>query len=202
MKLITRSHHKIKECVSQQGAGWASRIIIEMASRISATLCVLLLCLFAANANATGFFAIEGSSLSLDDKENSGISPAGMRLRLGSQVNRLFDIEGHFGFSFDDKDDHDNTRSTNYYGLYVKAFLPVGHYSSVFALAGISTVNHTQDLGYTKFKDSRSGGSYGFGMETRLTEHADLTADYTSYIRDEGLFEEVSAFNFGIKLYF
>jgi len=167
------------------------------------TVCVLMMSVATSTAYATGYFAIEGSSLTLEERDKSGISPRGLRLRLGTHINRLMDVEGHYGFSFSDKDEEDDrSTSTNYYGLFVKAYLPVGHNSALFALAGMSTVNLSQKLSTAKNSDSRSGGSFGFGMETRLSENADLTADYMSYIRDEGLFEEVSSFNFGLKLYF
>lgn len=155
-------------------------------------------------AKADSFIAIEGSSLTLSDQTDNShnLKPAGLRLRLGSAVSNLIDVEGHFGFSFEDDTESGEELQTNYYGIYVKGYLPVGAHSALFALAGMSTVNLKQTIGNRELDDSRSGASYGFGMETRLTEHADLTADYMSYIRDEGRFEEVSSFNFGIKLYF
>jgi len=184
---------------------------MRLIKAVGASLCVLVFTSLTSTASATGFFAVEGSSLTLEEKEKSGISPAGLRLRLGTPINRLMDVEAHYGFSFRDKDkEHRGERhasngdsiEASYYGLYLKAHLPVGYNSSLFAVAGMSTVNSTRRLIDSTIEDSRSGGSYGFGMETRLTEHADLTADYMSYLRDEGLFEEVSSFNFGVKFYF
>jgi len=176
---------------------------MTLSNLIRSTLCVLTFSVLTTAANANGYFAIEGSSLTLEEREKSGISPTGLRMRLGTHINRLMDVEGHYGFSFRDKDESDERNTnTKYYGLYLKAYLPVGHNSALFALAGMSTVNLTQDFGESSLEDSRSGGSYGFGMETKLTQNADLTADYMSYIRDEGVFEEVSSFNFGVKLYF
>lgn len=167
--------------------------------------------LFSAVASANGFFAIEGSSMSLvnttelDGGGSSGrqeVSPKGLRFRIGTQISELLDLEGHFGFSFDDDNELFDEIQATYYGAYLKAYLPVGHSSALFALGGLTTVNLSQDIDGRDFSDDRAGVSYGFGLETQLTQNADLTADYMSYLRDEGLFEEVSSFNFGIKLYF
>lgn len=166
---------------------------------------------FSAVATASGYFAIEGSAMSLVNSADPGssasrgdqeITPGGIRFRVGTRISELLDLEGHMGFSFEDNNDQFDEISATYYGAYLKAYLPVGHSSALFALGGLTSVDLDQTIGGSKFSDSRNGVSYGFGMETQLTENADLTADYMSYLRDEGLFEEVSSFNFGIKLYF
>ncbi|MBX2884937.1 MAG: porin family protein [Granulosicoccus sp.] len=162
---------------------------------------------FSAVSGASGYFAIEGSAMSLvnssaPDGSHEELSPGGLRLRVGTRISELLDLEGHLGFSFDDDNDQFDEISATYFGAYLKAYLPVGHSSALFALGGLTTVNLNQNVNGRDFTDDRSGVSYGFGLETQLTENADLSADYMSYIRDEGLFEEVSSFNFGIKLYF
>ncbi|MBX2826273.1 MAG: porin family protein [Gammaproteobacteria bacterium] len=162
---------------------------------------------FSAAASADGYFAIEGSAMSLVSGADSGgseneVSPGGLRMRLGTPISELLDLEGHLGFSFDDENDQFDEISASYYGAYLKAYLPVGYSSALFALGGLTSVNIDQSIGSSRFSDDRTGVSYGFGLETQLTENADLTADYMSYLRDEGLFEEITSFNFGLKLYF
>ncbi len=161
---------------------------------------------FSTTAAANGFLAIEGSAITLVNGNESGrsdeLTPGGLRFRLGTPIGRLLDLEGHLGFSFDDDNDKFDDISATYYGAYLKAYLPIGHSSALFALSGLTNVNLDQSVGTSELSDNRVGVSFGFGLETQLTENADLTADYMSYLRDEGLFEEISSFNFGIKLYF
>lgn len=164
-------------------------------------VCFILLSLVG-SAQASGYFAIEGSALTLGGSEAEEITPGGMRLRLGTQISELMDVEGHFGFSFNDSSDVYDDLSATFFGIYLKGYLPIGYNSALFVLGGMTNVNLKQKENAGEFKDSRGGFSYGVGLETKLTENADLTADYMSYVRDEGLFEEVSSFNFGLKLYF
>lgn len=153
-------------------------------------------------AMAESYFSIEGSSVLLVSEPHDGHTAGGMRFRLGTQVSEAFDIEGHFGFSFEDDTESYDELGIGYMGAYLKGYMPIGQRSALFGLAGWSTISISQEVGQGEFSEDRTGFSWGFGMETQLTENLDLTADYMSYLRDEGLFEEVSAFNIGLKLYF
>ena len=140
--------------------------------------------------------------MTLQNDADDDIHPAGLRFRLGTQLNELLDIEGHMGFSFtEDSASYDELGAT-YMGAYLKAYVPVGERSALYALGGWSSVEISQSIGTGEFSERRSGLSYGFGMETQLTTNADLTADYMMYLRDDGLFEQVSALSIGIKIYF
>ena len=163
---------------------------------------ILLLTTAAGLAQAGEYIAIEGIAGTLDNPSNSEIDPAGMRFRLGTRVDETFDLEVQFGFLGDNTTDNFDKVGASFAGAYLKGYLPVGYNSALFALGGFTAVELTQKVNSQKFSDSRSGFSYGFGLETKLTENADLTADYMRYIAEDGLFEHFSAVSFGIKLYF
>jgi len=153
-------------------------------------------------ANASEYFAVEGIAGSLDNPNNDEIDPSGIRLRLGTRLDRDFDIEVQFGFLGDNSTQSFDEINATFAGAYLKGYLPIGFNSALFALGGFTGVELTQEVNGRKFSDNRSGFSYGFGLETKLTENADLTADYMRYIAEDGLFEHFSAVSFGIKLYF
>jgi len=153
-------------------------------------------------AQASSYFAIEGSSVSVDNNLTDELNPRGLRLRLGAQISDGFDIEGHIGFTSDRDVDQLDKFGTSYMGAYLKGYVPLGFNSALFGLAGYTNVELTQTINEQEFSDDRTGFSYGFGMETQLSENVDLTADYMRYLRDEGLFAEISAVSFGIKVYF
>ncbi len=154
------------------------------------------------NFSGGGYIAIEGSSVSVENSNDQELNPFGVRFRLGMRISDAFDIEGHLGFTGDDDTTAFDEFSVGYAGAFLKGYVPVGYNSALFAMGGFTNVELTQTLNGQQFNDDRSGFSYGFGLETRLSERADLTADYMRYVADEGLFEEISAVSFGIKLYF
>ena len=163
---------------------------------------ILLLTVVTGFAQANEYIAIEGTAGTLENPNNTEIDPSGIRFRLGTRVDDTFDLEVQFGFLGDSTTDNFDKLSASFAGAYLKGYLPVGYNSALFALGGFTAVELTQKVNDQKFSDSRSGFSYGFGLETKLTENADLTADYMRYIAEDGLFEHFSAVSFGIKLYF
>lgn len=155
-------------------------------------------------AQASGYVAIEGSagSLDVDPSTTNDIEPGGLRIRLGTRIDDTFDMEMHFGFMRDNNTDSFDHLDASFAGVYLKGYLPVGYNSALFALGGMTVLELGQDVSGQRFTDSRGGFSYGFGLETQLSENTDLTADYMRYIADDGLFDHFSAVSFGIKLYF
>lgn len=155
-------------------------------------------------AQASGYIAIEGSagSLDVDPSTPTDIEPGGMRMRLGTRIDDTFDMEMHFGFMRDNRTDSFDHIDASFAGVYLKGYLPIGYNSALFALGGMTVLELGQDVSGQRFTDSRGGFSYGFGLETQLSENTDLTADYMRYIADDGLFDHFSAVSFGIKLYF
>ena len=158
--------------------------------------------LLAGSAQAETYIAIEGSRLSVDNNVSDDLEPSGLRFRLGARVSEFFDVEGHFGLTSDDDSPIFDELDATYFGGYLKGYIPVGERSALFGLAGYTRTELTQTVGGSEFSDARTGFSWGFGLETQLTERVDLTADYMQYLSDEGLFEDISAVNFGLKLYF
>lgn len=163
---------------------------------------LLGLAMVSSAAQAETYVAIEGSKMSVGNNLSNSLEPSGLRFKLGGRVSDFFDVEAHFGTTSEDSHPQFDEFATSFFGGYVKGFVPVGSRSAVFGLAGFSRVKHTQTISGNDFSDARNGFSWGVGMETQITDRLDLTADYVSYLSDEGLFEDVSAVNFGLKLYF
>lgn len=162
----------------------------------------VVLCLSAQPALAETYFSIDGSRFTLQTDGDDDLTPGGMRFRIGTQVSTFMDVEGHLGFSFTDESDVYDELTATYFSGFLKGYVPLGEQSALFGLAGWTALSLTQEIGRGEFSEDRSGFSWGFGMETQLTSNADLTADYVNYISDDGLFENISSVNIGIKLYF
>ena len=171
--------------------------------RLVALLITLLAMSFGASlAYANSYIGLDGTSITIDNTVDKEINPRGLRLRLGMQVSRFFDLEAQFGGGSDETTRSFDELSAVYAGIYLKGYLPLGRRSAIFALAGPSSVELTQTIGRGKFSDSRTGFSFGFGLETELLRFLDLSADFIRYTLDDDEFSEVSAVNLGIKLYF
>jgi len=151
---------------------------------IGLAVSVLLASLAApAQAGHTGsYFSIERSALFVDGSLNEQTldsRPVGIRFKLGTRLTRWFDIEGQFGGASENtKNQFNEDVDARFAGLYLKGHLPLGFRSSLFAF------------------------SFGVGVASQITKRFDLTADYINYGREEGVFDGLSAVNFGVKLYF
>lgn len=165
-------------------------------------LIALIAALATTNASASSYITFEGTSVTVEENLDGQLNPTGLRFRLGTPVGENLDIEAHFGFSGDSRTSAYEEFGTNYMGLYLKGYLPIGFNSAFYALGGYSIVALSQTVNEREFIDERQGFSFGAGLETRISERLDLTADYVRYVRDEGLFEEISAVSFGLKFYF
>lgn len=153
-------------------------------------------------AYADSYITIEGTSVVVEENLNGELNPLGLRFRMGMPVGRNLDIEAHIGFGVDNSNSAFDEFDTTYGGLYLKGYLPIGFNSAFYALGGVSGVSLSQTVNNSEFTDERFGFSYGAGLETKISQRADLTADYMRYIRDDGLFKDISAVSFGIKLYY
>ncbi len=190
-----------KSLANSKGQSFFSGLAYLLSPITSAALLVGLL-VTANHANAESYFSIDGSSVSLENETDSDLTAGGMRFRMGTQISEVFDIEGQLGFSFDKDTESYDGLGAAYMGAYLKGYIPVGHFSALYGLAGWSNVSLSQEVGQGEFTEERSGFSWGFGLETQLTTNLDITADYMSYVRNEGLFTNVSALSVGLKLYF
>lgn len=169
---------------------------------------ILLTSLLAALATSSSvsasssYITIEGTSVTVQDNLDGELNPMGLRFRMGMPIGANLDIEGHFGFGADNRDSAYDEFGATYGGLYLKGYMPIGYNSAFYALGGYSGVSLSQTINDNEFSDERFGFSFGAGFETKISERADITADYMRYVRDEGLFEDISAVSFGIKFYF
>ncbi len=153
-------------------------------------------------AQAGGYIGLDGSSLDIENTLDDELNPGGIRLRLGMPVAPMFDVELHIGGGSESETLVADRFTASYMGAFLKGYLPVGRRSALFALAGFSAVDFTQTFDGRDFSDERSGFSYGFGLETEISQRLDLSADYVRYVRNDGPFSELSSVNLGIKLYF
>ena len=156
----------------------------------------------ATTASASSYITIDGTSVTVQDNLDGELNPMGLRFRLGMPVSENLDIEAHFGFGADTRDSAYDSFGATYAGAYLKGYVPIGFNSAFYALGGYSAVTLTQTVNGADFSDERYGFSYGAGLETKISKRADLTADYMRYVRDDGLFKDISAVSLGLKFYF
>jgi opacity protein-like surface antigen len=154
------------------------------------------------NVYAEAYVGLDGASIAVKNQLDGELNPHGMRLRLGVRLSDLLDMEVHLGGGTDADTPAFESFSATYAGAYLKAFLPFGQRSFLFGMAGLSGINYTQEVNGRTFTDSQSGFSYGFGMETQITDRLDLSADYMRYSNNGAEFSELSAISFGVKYYF
>ena len=173
-----------------------------MFQTIKATLLVGVFLAPLADANANAYIGLDGASIAVENQLDEDLNPHGMRLRLGMQLSDLLDMEMHLGGGTDSETPAFESFSATYAGAYLKAYLPFGQRSSLFGLAGVSGISYSQQVSGRTFTDTQSGFSYGFGMETQLSDRLDLSADYMRYSNRGSEFSELSAISFGIKYYF
>jgi len=157
---------------------------------------------FRSNILADSYITVEGTSISVEDNLDGDLNPLGLRFRIGAPVANFIDLEAHFGFGRDSNTSAFGDFDTSYGGLFLKGHLPLGSRSSFYGLAGIGGVALSQTINGSEFTEERAGFSFGGGFETQISRNAGITADFVSYVRDDGLFENVSAISLGIKLYF
>lgn len=155
-----------------------------------------------APALASTYLTVEGTSLTVQDNLDSDLNPMGMRFRLGTPIGKNLDMEAHLGFGIDDRSSTYEEFSSTVAGVFLKGYIPIGFNSALYALGGYSAMTLTQTINDQDFEDERRGLSYGAGFETKISGRVDLTADYIRYIKDEGLFEDISAVSLGLKFYF
>lgn len=173
-----------------------------MSHALKATLLIGALLTPLSNVYANGYVGLDGTSIAVENALDDELNPVGMRLRLGMRISELMDVELHLGGGSDAETPAFESFGTTYAGAYLKGYLPFAQRSSLFALAGMSGIGYSQEVGGRTFTDTQSGFSYGFGMETQINDRLDLSADYMRYSNNGPEFSELSAISFGIKYYF
>ncbi len=156
-----------------------------------------------ANHDST-YFALEGTALSVSSSTAQDVqfSPVGVRLKVGSRLSQAFDLEAQIASTSDDETQVFDQFDATLAGVYLKGYLPLGFRSALYGLGGYNWTKFTGVLADRELVNRQSGFSYGFGMETQLSENIDLSADFIRYTHQEGEYDEVSSVNFGVKVYF
>ena len=168
---------------------------------------VAALLLVPAGGAGAAYFGLDGSAMTLGDGGGAVVDeddpdPRGGRLRLGARLGDRLDVELHAGRSSAEDGATFERLRVGWIGAYLKAYLPVGSRSALYALGGVAGARVGRELGGREIEDERGGLSYGAGLETELTERIDLSADWVRYLDDEGGLGEVDAVSIGLKLYF
>jgi len=152
------------------------------------------------------YFAIEKTNVSINSSNTPSaleLNPTGVRLKVGAGLSHAFDLEAQMGFAGEKPDTQFDRFDASYAGVYLKGHIPLGFRSSIFGLGGYSWLELMETVDGTELSDTRSGLSYGFGIETQLSDNIDLSADYMRYSQEDGLpYDDISAVNFGVKVYF
>lgn len=161
----------------------------------------LLILLVTTSVQANGYIGLDGTSIDLQSADDE-LNPRGLRLRLGTRISHTFDIEVHLGSGSDSSVESFDKFRTTFAGIYLKGYLPVGRRSALYGMAGGAGVELTQTIDGRNFGDDRSGFSYGFGLETELSKHLDLSGDYIRYAIDDSEYSTLDAFTLGLKWYF
>lgn len=149
-----------------------------------------------------GYLGIDSSQVSLDNWIGTEIEPDNLRFRLGGRLERGVDVEAHFGFTFDSARALEADWSVDLASLFLKGHLPIGRYLALYGMMGGSAVSVTERVERQKFVDELYDFSWGAGIEAVLTDRIDLSLDYVSYLNDDEVYENISAWSFGFKLYY
>lgn len=173
-----------------------------MSPNLKAALLAWLVFTPVSSALAGAYVGLDAASIAVENELDDELNPHGVRLRLGMRVSDLLDMELHLGGGTDSDTPAFESFGATYGGAYLKAYLPFAQRSSLFGLMGVSGISYSQTVSGRTFTDTQSGFSYGFGMETQLTEQLDLSADYMRYSNNGTEFSELSTISFGIKYYF
>lgn len=174
-------------------------------TRIFAALPLLVAAtVFSSAAYADSYIALDASALAFEEPTEGSVDARGLRVRVGARVNRVFDIEGHFGGGSTSETQSFDKLSVGYIGGYLKGYLPLGRFSALYGLAGFTGIELTQSLSSrSRFSDNRTAFSFGFGLETRISRNLDLSADFVRYsLGDDEVFSDLTALSLGLKLYF
>ena len=152
----------------------------------------------------TTYVSIEHAAFSVANSRTNTTEhePTGVRIKIGTSLSYAFDIEAQMAATSDDSAKALDQFDTSLAGVYLKGYLPLGFRSSVYGVGGYSWTKFTAISGDQEFVNRQSGFSYGFGVETRLTDNIDLSADFMNYSQEDAEYDEVVSVNFGIKLYF
>ena len=71
----------------------------------------------------SGYIGLDGSSLFIDSPADDDLNPRGLRLRLGTQIDQVFDLELHLGGGSDSQTTAADKFSATYIGAFLKGCL-------------------------------------------------------------------------------
>ena len=169
---------------------------------ISIAVFLLIPTVTQANGFYHGYIGIDSSQLSLDDRIGSEIEPDNIRFRIGGHLERGVDLEAHFGLTFDADRALEADWSADFASLFLKGHLPIGRFLSLYGMIGGSAISVTERVDRRDFVDELYGFSWGAGIEAVLTDRVDLSLDYVTYLHDDEIFDDISAWSFGFKFYY
>lgn len=154
------------------------------------------------SATYKDYIGLDASLVTVENSIGETLTPENFRLRLGTSLAPLIDLEGHLGLTVNSDEVYQASWDTDFAAVFLKAYIPIGRYAALYGMGGFSGVSLVETVGKREFIDERYGFAYGVGIEIVLGEMVDLSLDYTNYLHDEGLLSSVSAVSFGLKFYY
>jgi len=125
--------------------------------------------------------------------------PDAVAFKLGWRANRFAAVEARAGFGVgDDTVTYLGTPVAvsidSYFGIYGKGILPFSDWFSVYALLGVGGGRVTANgFGYQQTK-SKTGVSYGAGIDLGLGRHWGLSFEWTELLKDSGFKAQGTSF--------
>lgn len=159
----------------------------------------LAIALVASALSATAMADIEKPYVGIDYQQGefeldngATAKPAAVRLRAGSEVTPYIAVEAHAAFGV--QDDDLNVPGASYqvnlnglYAVYVRPQVKLGDAVTVYGLLGVAYADLEAELkqpvpGLQSQKGFDSRGSFGGGVDIKVTDSLRLNADYVDYI--------------------
>lgn len=168
-------------------------------------LALALVAGFAAVSSAQAQSLYAGVGYTQYNFEGSGsvaaIKPTAATFKLGYVISPNFAVEGRVaapmssdsvvvsGTKVDGKVD-------SHYGIFAKGMLPLSDMFSVYGLIGFNDLSLKVSGGSASYTSSKSGSSYGLGLDVTVVKSVTLNAEWARH------FSDVTSMNFGVAYKF
>ncbi len=154
------------------------------------------------SASYQDYIGLDASMVTVENSIGETLEPENFRLRLGTSLTPLIDLEGHLGITVNSEEAFQASWDADFAAVFLKGYLPIGRHTALYGMGGFSGVSLLEVVGVQEFTDDRYGFAFGAGIEIVLGPSVDLSLDYVNYLQDKGLLSSVSAVSFGLKFYY
>lgn len=159
----------------------------------------------AANAEDTMYFGLGYSEISVNPEGSSDVKPTAVVLKLGSQVNQNFAVEGRYATSLESDEVSVlgvpvDVELDNYYGVYAKGIIPLVAGISAYGLVGYTNIEMKSSVAGFSATGSEDDFSYGAGLDFALGKTVSLNLEWAKLISADNY--EVEAVTLGANFMF